>query len=115
MKEDIEKQRDVLSRAALQKRVETYQKAFIELQSTYVEYQRELAKKEAQLTKGILEQMQTIIRRMGQSESFTLIVERNEGGVVWVPGHLDLTDRVIQQYNSGRSRGKNRNKRNKRR
>ncbi|MFT5357978.1 MAG: hypothetical protein ACI9KE_005215, partial [Polyangiales bacterium] len=24
----------------------------------------------------------------------------NEGGVVWVPSNLDLTDQVIQRYNS---------------
>lgn len=105
MKEDIERQKNVLSQEALQKRLEEYQKAFIELQSTYVEYQRELAQKEAQLTKRILERMQEILRRIGQSEGYTMIVEANEGGVVWVPGNLDLTDQVIQQYNSGSGGG----------
>ncbi|HJK93809.1 MAG TPA: OmpH family outer membrane protein [Polyangiaceae bacterium LLY-WYZ-15_(1-7)] len=102
MKEDIERQKNVLSREALEARLEEYQKAFIELQSTYVEYQRELAAKEAQLTKSILERMQEILRRIGQREGYTLIVEANEGGVVWVPGNLDLTDQVIQQYNQER-------------
>ena len=101
LKEDIERQKNVLSREALQKRVEEYQKAFIELQSTYVEYQRELAEKEAQLTREIIARMEAILRRIGQSEGYTLIVERNEGGVVWVPSNLDLTDLVIQRYNSG--------------
>lgn len=101
MKDDIEKQKDVLSRAALQERLEAYQKAFVELQTTYVEYQRELAQKEAQLTKSILDRMQAILRRIGQTENYSLIVERNEGGVMWVPGHLDLTDQVIQRYNAG--------------
>ena len=100
MKEDIERQQNVLSKDALAKRLEEYQKAFIELQSTYVEYQRELAEQEARLTKRILERMQEILRRIGQSEGYTLIVEANEGGVVWVPSNLDLTDQVIQRYNS---------------
>jgi outer membrane protein len=101
MKEDIEKQRDVLSRQELQKRMEDYQTAFVELQTTYVEYQRELAQKEAQLTKGILERMQGILRSIGQAQGYTLIVERNEGGVVWAPNNIDLTDTLIQRYNSG--------------
>ncbi len=100
MKEEIERQKSVLSEGALQKRLEEYQKAFIELQTTYVEYQRELAQKEAQLTKRILERMQEILRRVGQAEGYTLIIESNEGGVVWVPNNLDLTDLVIQRYNS---------------
>lgn len=101
LKEDIERQKNVLSREALQKRVEDYQKAFIELQSTYVEYQRELAEKEAQLTREIIARMEQILRRLGQAEGYTLIIERNEAGVVWVPTNLDLTDVVIQRYNSG--------------
>ncbi len=104
LKTEIEAQKNVLSREALQKRVEVYQKAFIELQSTYVEYQRELAQKESQLTREIIARMERILRRIGQSEGYTLIVERNEGGVVWVPSNLDVTDLVIQRYNSGEGR-----------
>ncbi len=100
MKEDIERQQEILSKDALAKRLEEYQKAFIELQSTYVEFQRELAEQEARLTKRILERMQEILRRIGQTEGYTLIVEANEGGVVWVPSNLDLTDQVIQRYNT---------------
>ena len=44
--------------------------------------------------------MQEILRRIGQTEGYELIVEANEGGVVWVPSNLDLTDQVIQRYNS---------------
>lgn len=105
LKEEIERQKNVLSREALQKRVEEYQKAFVELQSTYVEYQRELAQKEAQLTREIIARMERILRRIGQSEGYTLIVERNEAGVVWVPRNLDLTDVVIQRYNRGQGGG----------
>lgn len=106
MKEEIEKQREVLSRSALEQRLEEYQKAFVELQTTYLEYQRELAQKEAQLTKGILERMEDILERMGQAEGYTMIVERNEGGVVWVPGNLDVTDDLIQRYNRGEGGGR---------
>lgn len=104
LKEDIERQKSVLSRDALQKRVEAYQKAFIELQSTYVEYQRELAQKEGELTRTIIARMERILRRIGQAEGYTLILERNEGGVVWVPSNLDITDLVIQRYNAGEGR-----------
>lgn len=100
MKTEIEQQQEVLSQEALRTRVEAYQKALIELQSQYVEYQQELAEREAELTKRILDRMQDILRRMGQAQGYTLIIERNEGGVVWVPSNLDLTDSVIQQYNS---------------
>jgi outer membrane protein len=43
--------------------------------------------------------MQQILRRIGQTDGYTLIIEANEGGVVFVPSNLDLTDVLIQRYN----------------
>ena len=100
----FEAQKNVLSREALQERLEAYQKAFVELQTAYVEYQRELAQKEGQLTKRILKRMQELVRPMGQTDGYTVILERNEAGIVFIPSNLDLTDRLIQEYNSGGSR-----------
>ena len=99
-KESIEKQQDVLSKDALRKKVEAYQESLMSLQTEYVDYQRELSTKEAELTKVILEKMQAILRRLGQTEGYSLILEANEGGVVWVPSNMDLTDIVIQRYNA---------------
>ena len=104
MKDDIEKQQKVLSHDALEKKLGEYQEAFGELQQSYMEYQRELAAKEGELTKVIIDRMQNILQRVGQSEGYTLIIERNESGVMWVPRNLDLTDVVIQRYNAGEGR-----------
>lgn len=99
-KESIERQQDVLSEDALKNKVEKYQEDLMALQTEYVDYQRELSTKEAELTKKILDKMQAILRRIGQTDGYTLIVEANEGGIVWVPSNLDLTDVLIQRYNA---------------
>lgn len=104
LKEEFDEQADTLSDSARQERLDAIQKQFVELQSTYVEYQRELAEKEAEMTQEIIARMETILRRIGQEEGYTLILERNEGGVIFVPGNLDLTDVVIQRYNAGEGR-----------
>jgi outer membrane protein len=105
LKEQIEQQvKAGVAEKVLQERAAEYQKALIELQSKYMEYQRELAEQEAALTREIIARMERILRRIGQSDGYTLIVERNEGGVVWVPSNLDLTDQVIQRYNAGEGR-----------
>ena len=100
-KDMLEKQKSVLARDVLSKKLEDYQKSFVDLQTKYVDYQKELASKEGELTKVIIARMENILRRIGQSESYSLIMERNEAGVVWVPTNLDLTDVVIQKYNAG--------------
>jgi len=101
LKESLDKQHDVLTPAVLTKKQEELQKAFTELQTTYMEFQRELQAKEGELTKDIIERMQRIMRRVGQTEGYTLIMERNESGVLFVPSNYDLTDVLIQRYNSG--------------
>ena len=101
MKDSLDKQHDVLTPAVLSKKQEELQKAFADLQSTYMEFQRELASKEGELTKDIIERMQRIMRHVGQAEGYTLVLERNESGVVYVPSNYDLTDLLIQRYNAG--------------
>jgi outer membrane protein len=101
LKDEIEQQKNVLSQDAINAKVESYQKQLVELQQVYVEYQRELAEKEGELTRVIVERMEKILRRMGQTDGYTLILERNEAGVIYVPTNLDLTDLVIQRYNAG--------------
>ena len=98
-KESLERQQEVLSEDALRKKVEKYQTDLMDLQNEYVQYQQELSTKEGELTQKILEKMQGILRRIGQTDGYTMIIEANEGGVVWVPANLDLTDVLIQRYN----------------
>lgn len=98
MKEDIEKQKNVDSREALEKRMSEYQAEFVKLQQSYLEYQQELAQKEAELTKSILVNLQGIVRQIGTSDGYTGILD--QGAVIWSRGDLDLTDRVIQEYNT---------------
>ena len=103
--ESLERQQDVLNQDAFKKKVEKYQTDLMDLQNEYVQYQQELSTKEAELTQKILEKMQAILRRIGQTDGYTIIIEANEGGVVWVPGNLDLTDVLIQRYNKQAKQG----------
>lgn len=100
MKDSIEKQQNVLTKEALQKKVEEYYRAVTELQQTYMQYQRELMQKETKATQEILNKMADILEQIGKSEGYTVILDRSVGAVVWAPTHLDLTDQLIQKYNA---------------
>ena len=99
MKDTVEKQRDVLAREVWTKKVEELQKALAELQTTYMEFQRELQAKEAEMLRPIQDRMQRIVKRMGQSDGYALIVDRTVA--YFVPSSSDLTDVLIQRYNAG--------------
>jgi outer membrane protein len=36
---------------------------------------------------------------IGKKEGYTLILEKSSGGIVYAPSTIDITDKVIQQYN----------------
>jgi outer membrane protein len=102
-KDDIDKQSKVLSQTALQKRLEDWQKQMVELQTTYVEYNKELEKKQKELTDPIFERIIGAIKRIAGTDGYDLIVDR--ATVAFSRGDLDLTDRVIQIANGSPAGG----------
>ncbi len=100
-REDIDKQSKVLSKEALQKRVDEWQKQMVELQTVYLEYNKELEKKERELTDPIAERVMGIIKRLASTDGFDFILNKNQASVAFVRTDLDLTDRCIQMVNGG--------------
>ena len=98
-KEDIDKQAKVISKEAYSKRLEELQKQMMELQTVFVDYNKELDKKQKELTEPIFEKIMGIVKRIAPSENFDLVVDK--ATVAYVRTDLDLTDKCIQMYNSG--------------
>ncbi|HEX6765591.1 MAG TPA: OmpH family outer membrane protein [Polyangiaceae bacterium] len=98
-REDIEKQRDVLSKTALAKRVDKWQREMVNLQTVFVEYNKELQKKQSELTQPIFQKAMGIIRRLATQDGYDVVVDKQ--AVPYVRSDLDLTDKVIQLYNQG--------------
>ena len=98
-RDDIDKQRDVLSKAALAKRVDKWQREMVQLQTVFVEYNKELQKKQGELTQPIFQKAMGIIRRLATQEGFDIVVDKQ--AVPYSRSDLDVTDRVITMYNQG--------------
>lgn len=98
-REDIEKQSRVLSREALQKRMEDWQRQMVELQTVFVDYNKELQKKQGELTAPVLKKMMGVINRLAKKTGYELIIDKQ--AAPYARPDLDLTEQVIQLYNSG--------------
>jgi outer membrane protein len=98
-REDIEKQKDVVSKAALAKRIDKWQREMVQLQQVFVEYNKELQKKQNELTAPIFQKAMGLIRRVATQEGYDVIVDKQ--AVPYVRGDLDVTDRLITLYNQG--------------
>src|SRR5580698_5846429 len=68
-KDEIEKQSKVLSKEALQKRVDEWQKEMVALQQVFVEYNKELEKKQKEITDPIFEKVLMIVKRLATTEN----------------------------------------------
>lgn len=98
-REDMEKQRDVLSKAALAKRVDKWQREMMALQGVFVDYNKELQKKQGELTQPIVQKIMGAIRRLATQEGFDIVVDKQ--AAPYVRSDLDVTDRIITLYNQG--------------
>jgi outer membrane protein len=98
-RDDIDKQRGVLSKDALQRRVEVWQQEMVKLQTMFIEYNKDLQKKQGELTQPIFQKAMDLIRRLATKEGIDVVVDKQ--AVPYVRSDLDYTDRVIQLYNQG--------------
>ena len=98
-REDIEKQRDVLSKTALAKRVDKWQREMMALQGVFVDYNKELQKKQGELTQPIVQKIMGAIRRLATQDGLDLVLDKQ--AAPYVRSDLDVTDRIITLYNQG--------------
>ena len=98
-RDDIEKQSRVLSREALQKRMEDWQRRMVELQTVFVDYNKELQKMQGELTAPIIKKVIGVIARLAKKNGYELILDKQ--AAPYVRPDLDLTEQVVQLFNSG--------------
>jgi outer membrane protein len=100
-KESLEKdaQNKKISQAELQRRYEKLQKEAGELQAIAMDYQREMQRKETEMTTPIYQRILGIVRRIAAQDGYEMVIEKSS--VPYMRADLEITDRAIQMYNSG--------------
>ena len=98
-REDIERQKRILSNEAFARRAEDWQRRMLEVQTRFVDHNRALQKKEAELTQPIFKKLVGVVARIAKKNGYDIIFDRQATG--YVRPDLDLTDQVVQMYNSG--------------
>ncbi|EYF02812.1 OmpH family outer membrane protein [Chondromyces apiculatus] len=83
----------------LARRRENLQRQAAEFQGAYVEYQREMQRKENELTTPILQKVLGAVRRLASQEGYEMVMEKS--AVPYFRADLEVTDRVIQMCNAG--------------
>ncbi len=100
---DKEVQAGKTPKDVLQKKLENMQKTAAEIQGLTVDYQREMSRKESELTTPILNKILGILKRIAANDGFDMIVDKSV--VPYYRSDLELTDRAIQMFNAGSDAG----------
>jgi len=101
LREEIEKQGVVLSETAKKEREAAYNQRLDAFKGRFKESQQSLQRKDQELTRKVLKGLQGIISDLGGSGGYTLIVEKQEAGVIYMSQASDITDEVIRRYDLG--------------
>lgn len=100
MKNELEKQGALLSETARAEKEREYQQQLKDLQRFQKDVQDDLQQQDSAYTKRILNELYDILQALGEENGYTLILEKNEGAVVYADETIDLTDALIEAYDA---------------
>lgn len=106
LKVELEKQASVLSAEAKKAKEDEIERLVREYQRLVQDSQNEIKKRETDVTGAILKEVREIIDKIGQEEGYSLILENVEGIILYSKKDLDITDRVIKNYNDFKAKQK---------
>ena len=98
--EELEKQRVVLKAEVLKQREKELQDRYVTLQNTFMQFQQDLQKQEAQLTRDIFGKAQKIIESIAKRDAFTMILEKSESAVLYAEPATDITAEVNKRVDT---------------
>jgi outer membrane protein len=98
LNEDFEKKSMVLSDDIRTKKQQELQQEMLKYRDLVGKSQLEIQKRERELTSPIIENLRKILDGIAEKDGFTVILEKSEQSVLWAKKDIDLTDRLIQEY-----------------
>jgi outer membrane protein len=100
MKKRIEREMLVMSKEQQMEKEREFRIKVNDFKSLQKKYNTEARGIENRLIKRIKLAVFKLAAEIGKKEGFTLIIEKNEAGVLYAMDRIDISDRLIQQYNA---------------
>ena len=98
LEQDFIKNAAVMNEASRKQKVEQIDRLKKDFTRSLEDFQYELKKKDFELSQSILKDIEGILKSIGQSEAYTVILE--SGGLVYGSPTADITDRVIKAHDA---------------
>ena len=95
----IERQSATITPDARAGKEKEYQNKLKDYQRLANDYQTELQQKDGEFTQKILKDVEEVIKSIGDRDKYTLILEKSQAGILFASPLIDITNKVISQYN----------------
>ena len=98
LRKELDKQAMMLSMDAQEGKKRTIDRKTRELEYLYKDLNEEMVRLQGKEKQRIFKELEKIIKKIGSEESYTLIMEKRAGGVLYSSESIDITDQVIKAY-----------------
>ena len=99
LKKRLEREVLVMSKEMREEKEREFRIKVNDFKSLEKKYKEEFKVLNNRLVNHIKKDVFELIEKMGKKEGYLLIVEKNEAGVLYSPTAIDITDKLIPQYN----------------
>ncbi|MBU0545299.1 MAG: OmpH family outer membrane protein [Proteobacteria bacterium] len=100
LKKKIEKDVMVGNKEMREEKEREAQIKYMDFKNLEKKYSSELQKIQTDSIVRIQKEVNTIADEIGKKEGYLLIIEKREAGVFYAPASVDITEKLIQQYNA---------------
>ena len=96
--QEILKQKNIISKEELDKKVKSFQAEILELRKEKVEFNRSIIKKNKDATKKMVNEINKILTQYASNNSVSLIIQKKN--IIIGKTELDITPEILKQFNS---------------
>ena len=104
LRDDLEKRGSVMNESVRREKEKDYQLKLRDVQRMQRDSEEDIRRRDRELTDKVLRDLAKIVQTIGEEGKYTLILEPNQPTIVYISKGLDLTDEVIKQANSQKTK-----------
>ncbi|HQH26095.1 MAG TPA: OmpH family outer membrane protein [Oligoflexia bacterium] len=100
LKKSFDKQRDSLNDSARTQKEEELISMEKEVTRSFQDAKEQLRRKNMTIVSDLVKTIRKVVEKIGENDGYTLVLEKSAQGVLFAAESTDITEKVIEQYNS---------------
>ena len=100
MKEQLQKDALVMSKETREEKEREFRIQINEFRESQQEFAKKAREMQMRAMGKIRQDIDTLAKAYAEEKGFTLMIEKQEAGVIYVPAQLDVTNEIIRRYDA---------------